>query len=136
MSLNKNLRFALFLSFLMASSTILVEPISGASAQDAWVIRAPMDMARSELGAATINYKLYAIGGVNENFTVVGSNEIYNPSTDTWTALAPMLTPRVHFGITSYQNKIFVIGGITSSMLIPWTNMRAISGISGINEVY
>jgi hypothetical protein len=106
--------------------------------EDSWATKAPMQVARSALGVAAVNGKIYAIGGSNESgqapsmpgSTVLGiehnvdTNEEYDPATDTWTFKKPMPTPRIDFAIAVYQNKIYCIGGYTEN------------GSTGLNEVY
>jgi N-acetylneuraminic acid mutarotase len=109
--------------------------------EDSWESKAPMQQARSGLGVATVNGKIYAIGGSNASgfapsiggFAVLGNrdigghlgtNEEYDPETDTWTYKASMPTPRIVFATAVYQNKIYCIGGKTSD------------GYTGVNEVY
>lgn len=106
--------------------------------EDSWGSKAPMQVARSGLGVAAVNGKIYAIGGSNASgfapsmpgSSVLGvednvaTNEEYDPVTDTWTFKKPMPTPRLHFAIAVYQNKIYCIGGYTED------------GNTGVNEVY
>jgi len=75
-----------------------------------------MQVARSDLGAAVVNGKIYAIGGIAEG-KVLGVTEEYNPTTDSWALKAPMPTPSSAFATAVYHNKIYCIG-------------------AGINEVY
>lgn len=70
-----------------------------------------MHAARSNLGVAVVNGKIYAIGGNTQN-GIVGTNEEYDPEMDTWTFKTPMPTPRDGFGIAVYQNKVYCIGGV------------------------
>jgi len=91
--------------------------------ENSGVPKASMQVARSSLGVAVVNGKIYAIGGYAEN-GVVGTNEEYDPATDTWTFKKPMSTPRYGFATAVYQNKIYCIGGFTSD------------GATGVNEVY
>lgn len=93
------------------------------AAEDSWVTKASMHEARSGLGVAVVNGKIYAIGGAGSNgFCSV--NEEYDPATNTWVSKAPMPTPRSAFGIAVYQNKIYCIGGYVEG------------GATGANEVY
>ncbi len=109
--------------------------------EDHWVTKEPMQQARSGLGVAAVNRKIYAIGGVissgfagptpgstvyfsKDPVEVTGSNEEYDPATDTWTYKAAMPTPRAVFATAVYQNKIYCIGGKTSD------------NYTGVNEVY
>jgi hypothetical protein len=102
---------ALFLVFTLsvAMCAFLAKPVSAVS-EDSWVSKAPMHEARTALGAAAVNGKIYAIGG-NNGRAVSATNEEYDPGTDTWTYKTPMPTPRYAFGIAVYQNKIYCIGG-------------------------
>jgi len=109
--------------------------------EDSWATKVPMQQARSGLGVAAVNGKIYAIGGVISGgfvpsspgsavyagktpVDVTGSNEEYDPETDTWTYKAAMPTPRAVFAIAVYQNKIYCLGGKTSN------------SYTGVNEVY
>jgi N-acetylneuraminic acid mutarotase len=93
-------------------------------AEDSWVPKAPMHEARSGVGTAVVNGKIYAIGGTNqEGFRA--TNEEYDPETNTWTFKASMPTPRSYFGIAVYQNKIYCIGGYADGF-----------SATGVNEVY
>ena len=118
--------------------------ISSAEAgENAWVSKAPMQEARAQLGVATVNGKIYAIGGSTASGTnpgtvgrdykangwIVGTNEEYNPASDEWAVKTSMPTPRFDFAIAVYQNKIYCIGGI-SDYVVPNVNR------TGVNEVY
>jgi hypothetical protein len=90
-----------------------------ASAVGSWTQKAPMNQARSHLGVAAVDGKIYAIGGDE-----MGTNEEYDPTTNTWTYKAKMPTPREDFATAVYQNKVYCIGGKTSG------------SITDVNEVY
>lgn len=79
-------------------------------ATDSWTALADMQgigiLAKTELGAAAVNGKIYAIGGSNS-----GVYE-YDPDTDTWTAKAPMPEALKGFGTAVLNDKIYVVGGI------------------------
>jgi hypothetical protein len=113
-------------------------------AEDSWASKGPMHLARTGLGVAVVNDKIYAIGGctisgfmpsidgsvvlgyrdLEDLGAFVGKNEEYDPAADNWTTRASMPTPRILFATVVYQNKIYCIGGKTSS------------GLTGVNEVY
>jgi N-acetylneuraminic acid mutarotase len=108
-------------------SALLLSAIAGTlsvyATEDSWVLKTSMHVARSGLGVAVVNGKIYAIGGASSS-GFLATNEEYDPATETWTFKAPMPTPRSSFGIAVYQNKIYCIGGY-----IP-------GGATGVNEVY
>ena len=79
---------------------------------------APMAMARVGLAAATVNGKIYAIGGSNSilnNNSVLNTVEVYDPSSDSWGAAANMSTTRSYFAAAALQGKIYAIGGFDSN---------------------
>ena len=103
---------ALLVLVFLAAPCVAVKPTLSSDdvIENSWASKAPMQVARSSLGVAVVNDKIYAIGGTTEN-GVVNTNEEYNPVSDTWTYKKPMPTPRENFAITSYQNKIYCVGG-------------------------
>jgi len=130
------------LVFFVASCTVTVKSVSGAS-PNSWASKAPMHVARSDLGVAVMNGKIYAIGGNTESGYmpnsegndykalgwIVATNEEYDPATDAWAFKTPMPTPRYKFAIATYQNKVYCIGGITN-----WVSGEI--SYTGANEVY
>jgi len=128
--MSKSSALLLVLVFLTASCLMVAKPAFSSAdvIEDSWTSKAPLQVARSGLGVAVVNGKIYAIGGSTATGTpqhttggVVGTNEEYDPATDTWTFKASMPTPRAGFATAVYQNKIYCIGG---------------SGYTGVNEVY
>jgi len=73
-----------------------------------------MPTARFELAAATVNNKIYAIGGDNAT-TVVATVEEYDPATNTWSTKSPMPTARRGLAAATANNKIYAIGGTLNS---------------------
>jgi hypothetical protein len=70
--------------------------------------------------AATVNGKIYAIGGsiltagappYSWAQPTVNFTEIYDPVTDLWTRGAPIPYPVIGYAMTVVDNKIYVIGG-------------------------
>jgi N-acetylneuraminic acid mutarotase len=108
-------------------SALLMLAVAGTlsvyAAEDSWASKAPMHEARSGLGVAVVNGKIYAIGGASSN-GFRATTEEYDPATNTWSFKEPMPTPRSAFGIAVYQNKIYCIGGYISG------------DATGANEVY
>jgi N-acetylneuraminic acid mutarotase len=136
-SMGKSMVLLLVLIFLTASCIITVRPALSSTAitENSWVSKAPMQVARSGLGVAVVNGKIYAIGGDARSGkwpyvgSIVDTNEEYDPEMDTWAFKTAMPTPRCDFAIAVYQNKIYCIGGITSVDDTGWH-------VTGVNEVY
>ena len=120
----------LFALILLTGSFVITRGAVSAVDFGSWTTEASMQEARSELGVAVVNGRIYAIGGSTlqgeEPYTggIVGTNEEYDPVSDTWVFKTPMPTPRTDFGIAVYNNKIYCIGGKDSE------------SITNVNEVY
>lgn len=71
----------------------------------------PISSPRYGLGSATVNGKIYAIGG-QEVPGSVNTVEEYDPTTDTWTTKSPMGTARECLGVVALNDKIYAIGGM------------------------
>jgi len=114
--MSKSAALLLALLFLTASCIVVAKPVLSSAdvVEDSWVSKAPMQVARSGLGVAVVNGKIYAIGGSTEN-GLVGINEEYDPETNTWTYKKPMPTPRANFRLEVVQNKIYCLGGDTDN---------------------
>ena len=92
-------------------------------AADSWKTVAPLPTARTGLGLAMVDGKIYALGGRSSN-KIFDLNEVYYPTADTWFSKAPMPTPNSNFGTVVYQNKIYCLGGGngTNQVYDPATN--------------
>ena len=102
-------------------------PITKAQAtqdQSSWTSITPMPTARGGLSVATVNGKIYAIGGMSGD-APVNVNEVYDPESNDWTTEAPMPTARSGCAVAVYDNEIYVIGGTVGN-----------NGFVGNNEVY
>lgn len=76
--------------------------------------RTPMPFKRYSMGAATVNNKLYVMGGSCIDSLVKRVDE-YDPATNTWTSRAPMLKAVTEFVTGVVNGKIYVIGGYDGS---------------------
>jgi hypothetical protein len=82
-----------------------------------WTTVAPLPVARSDLGAATVDGKIYVFGGCRvapgEPIHFLGSVGVYDPATDKWSgAPADLPTPRAAmYGVAAIGSRIFVEGG-------------------------
>lgn len=89
--------------------------------ENQWVKLADVPDPAINLALATVNGKIYAIGG--DLFK--NTNREYDPQTNSWKILEPMPTGRQHISAGVFENNIYISGGLTS-----WKN------ISKKNEVY
>jgi len=104
-------RAALILMLILCSAFVAIPNTEIVRAsEDSWTILAEMPTARSGLGVAVVDGKIYAIGGFGYD-SQLDINEEYDPVTDTWTTKTPMPIRRHRFAIAVVQNKIYVIGG-------------------------
>jgi N-acetylneuraminic acid mutarotase len=106
-------RRAALVAFLVLCSLLvsLTNIAAVRAAEDSWVTLEPMPTARSGLGVAVVDGKIYAIGGVSAGWDAVDINEVYNPLTDTWETKKPVPKIVMGFGIAVCNNRIHVIGG-------------------------
>ncbi len=98
---------------------------------DSWMAVTPMPTKRGSAVAATVNGKIYVIGGATVHpgssepalhptrpHRSVGTVEEYDPKTNTWSERSSMPTARNHAAIGVVNNKIYVIGGRLGSAFI------------------
>jgi N-acetylneuraminic acid mutarotase len=137
-------KIAALLLGLIALTALCIIPtmlVSGNSAvEDFWTQKASMHQARGALGIATVNGKIYAIGGSTSTRypldVFVGTNEEYDVATNTWTIKVSMPTPRAYFAIAAYQNKIYCIGGAVGMAAVDERSQFTHYITSNVNEVY
>jgi N-acetylneuraminic acid mutarotase len=118
-------------------------PISNAweydPANDNWKALAPMPSKRGSAVAATVNGKMYVIGGAavhpgsNEPalhparpHRSVGTVEEYDPTTNTWSTRSSMPTARNHAAVGVVNNKIYVIGGRLGAFIFTASNTNVV----------
>lgn len=101
------------------------------AANDSWKALASMPSKRGSAVAATVNGKIYVIGGAalhpgskeialypTRPHRSVDTVEEYDPKTNTWSQRSSMPTARNHAAIGAVNNKIYVIGGRLGSAFI------------------
>jgi N-acetylneuraminic acid mutarotase len=98
------------------------KPVSAtAPVENSWISKAPMHVARSNLGVAIVNGKIYVIGGKTKS-GLIDTNEEYDPTTNTWTYKTSMPTPSNMFVTAVWQNKIYCLGAGINEVYSPQTN--------------
>jgi N-acetylneuraminic acid mutarotase len=75
-----------------------------------WTTQSPLPTARSGIGAAFLNGKIYVLGGETTGKTF-DENEAYDPTADRWTAAPRLPTARHGIGVVAFNGIILVIGG-------------------------
>ncbi len=75
-----------------------------------WAIVASMTTPRSSAASATVNGKIYVIGGHNGT-SVLDTCEEYNPGGNSWATMASMPTAREGATASVVDGKIYVFGG-------------------------
>src|SRR5215472_8104520 len=70
-----------------------------------WTQKAPTPAVRSEVAAAAVGDKLFALGGGVAG-KAVPRNEEYDPATNRWRERAPLPQPRDHLGVAVLNGKI------------------------------
>jgi N-acetylneuraminic acid mutarotase len=111
---------------LISAST---SPISSES-HSFWTTGANMPTARSEIGAAVVDEKIYVVGGQDNQAKKLNVVEVYDSKSDKWSTAAPIPQAVDHAGVASYDGKLYVVGGspqkshVTDKLFIydPMTN--------------
>ncbi|XP_077997906.1 kelch-like protein 28 [Glandiceps talaboti] len=85
---------------------------------DSWTEVAPMSCRRYECSSASLDRKLYIVGGMTcalRGATTIrhhdNSVERWNPDTNTWTSLAGMTTCRSNLSVAVLEGELYAIGG-------------------------
>jgi N-acetylneuraminic acid mutarotase len=78
-----------------------------------WRDRALMPSVASHAGSATLNGKIYVVGGFVANVHVGAVNRVfeYDPAADRWRAVAPLSAPRGSPGVVALNGRLHAIGG-------------------------
>lgn len=76
-----------------------------------WSMLAPVLVPRQEVAVATVNGKVYLIGGIAADQSILDSVEEYDPATNSWRFVPPLPRPRHHAAAAVVGTDIYVIGG-------------------------
>lgn len=124
-------RIIISYAVLLLLVSVFPVPLVYTVTPDSWIMKLSMPTARISLGVASLNGKIYAIGGYKEGTGTLATNEEYDPETNLWTEKASMPTARCDFGICTWQGKIFTIGGRNIPSGGGWERLHY-----GVVEVY
>jgi N-acetylneuraminic acid mutarotase len=109
-------------AFVMAlpGTTDLVQEYD--PSRDAWALKAPMPTARSAMGFAVLNDKIYAAGGEVRTYEYLAAFrvfEAYDPATNSWERLPPLPVPRHGMAAAALGNRIHFVSGDVQSAIVP-----------------
>lgn len=117
------LLIALLLLFVFVS----MEQVVAETGKDVWIQGASAPSKRTEVAAATLNDKVYVVGGFNRpslsnilDFAISRDVEIYDPAADAWSVTTPLPEGRHHAGIAVLDGFLYVIGGFAKSGFSVW----------------
>jgi len=97
---------------LVASNTDVVEEYDPAT--DSWRAMNRMPTPRSGHGWATMQNRIYVVGGEGRDYHMEGvyrDVEVFDPAANEWDKLPPLPTARHGVNVAAFNNKLFVIGG-------------------------
>lgn len=90
-----------------------------------WTTLAPMPTARQEVAVATLDNRVYVIGGFGPGAEPVATVEAYDPAANRWEARAPLPAPLHHPAAAVAAGRLLVIGGYTGGR-VSWTASDAV----------
>ena len=90
---------------------------SEVSGTDVWETKTPMPTRRDALAAASVDGKIYVLGGRNGTNDYLSTNEEYDPGTDSWITRAAMPTARRYLAAAAVSDRIYAIGGYNTTYL-------------------
>jgi len=79
--------------------------------EDRWDMMGSMAQRRSQLAAAVVQNKIYALGGRDDAGLYLATVERYSIDLDVWRPVAPMLVERCGMGSSEHDGKLYVVGG-------------------------
>ena len=97
--------------WMVCVACFVLIPVAGFARIGVWEEVASLDVARGGLGAAVVDGRICAIGGLGARFPIEGAVEAYHPERDVWTPRAFLPTPRVLFGGCNLGGMIYTVGG-------------------------
>jgi len=129
-----------------------------ASADSQWVSKSPMPATRCAMAGAVVDGKVYVMGGLRLNPTMIPElNTVvqYDPMSDSWAPAAPMSATRAGLSAAVVDDKIYAMGGFYSTLygifvdetneqydppsdtwsgMVPMATARAELGVVAVND--
>jgi len=106
--------FLLIKTTTLGITFLFLSPSFVFAADNTWTTKTVMPTARTWPVAASVNNKVYIIGGASGG-TFLTTNQEYDPVTNTWAIKASMPTGRTAAMGAVVNNKIYVLGGQSGS---------------------
>lgn len=92
-----------------------------------WTSATPAPTRRTEVAAATLDGRIYIVGGFEApalgnllNLSVSDKVEVYSPQDDRWTTVASLPVGLHHAGLAAVGRQLYLVGGYTRSGLSVW----------------
>ena len=104
----------------ISSKNEVYNPVS-----DSWEELAPMPTPRHDAYIASVDGKIYVIGGMGDKSNIwkpLPVVEMYDPVTNTWETRAPLPSSRDGFGISVINEMIYIVGGWSESGIVNTVN--------------
>lgn len=126
------------LATFLAGLFLVALPGSGEAMQTepdrgTWRAAAPAPTKRTEVAAATLDGRIYVVGGFEKptlgnvmNFAITASVEVYDPITDRWASKASLPLGLHHVGIGVLGGRLYVIGGYAKSGFTVWNPVATV----------
>jgi len=102
--------------FHQPQNAVFMVPQAG---EGIWSGKAEMPTARAGACSATVNSRIYVIGGGKEPMNPFPTVEEYDPATDTWKRKTAMPNGRFFCSASAVNGKIYVIGGVGFGVVVP-----------------
>ncbi len=114
--------FIVLLTLISTLSVMADTPEGGV-----WAAAASAPAQRTEVSAASVEGKIYVVGGFNKpnvqnvlKFAISNEVEVYDTASDSWSNATPLPEGRHHAGMVSLNGLLYVVGGFTKSLLSVW----------------
>ena len=101
---------------IISNTTLLASPFTVSSSiksSAAWTTGANMITPRTDFSGASLNEKIYIIGGFNNKGKTTNTVEYYDPKTDKWSTASPLPERLDHPAAAVYNSTLYVVGGYT-----------------------